>query len=438
MTDRHPGETDALPLVDGILLIYHRFATAYAPTIDEHIAAFARHSTFPVCAVNTEHGFPGALAALRFRAIVLHYTLFAGDYYHVPRDLRRYLADTREAGTYLVAFFQDEYRACRRRFAFLNMHDVDAVYTCLAPDMHDAVYRAHTTVRDVHTHLPGYVSDDLVDLASRLFVPESRRTIDVGYRGRPLDYFMGRGAQEKREIAERFVARAAPLGLRLDISAEESARVYGRRWHAFMAQCVGTLGTESGTSVFDLDDTAFARTAELLRAEPGLSFDEVERRVLHEYEDRIYYRTISPRHFEAAAFRVTQILYRGEYSGVMTPDVHYLALEKDFSNFDDVMARFRDPAERKRITDRAYNDLIASGRWSYRAAIEDFDRHVGEAAGLGHTLAPDDHRAIAERQRRSATFGRLSARPRWLVRQIRFPGRPLAVKMYRKVRNRWE
>jgi hypothetical protein len=122
----------------------------------------------------------------------------------------------------------------------------------------------------------------------------------------------------------------------------------------------------------------------------------------------------------------------------MTPDVHYLALEKDFSNFDDVMARFRDPVERKRITDRAYDDLIASGRWSYRAAIEDFDRHVGPAAGLGHTLTRDDHRAIEQRLRRSATLGRLTARPRWLLRQIRFPGRPLAVRVYRRLRNRGE
>ena len=66
------------------------------------------------------------------------------------------------------------------------------------------------------------------------------------------------------------------------------------------------LGVEAGTSVFDLDDTARERTEALLANEPDLSFDEVERRVLHEYEDKIYYRTVSPRHFEAAAFRVVQ------------------------------------------------------------------------------------------------------------------------------------
>ena len=198
---------------------------------------------------------------------------------------------------------------------------------------------------------------------------------------------------------------------------------------------VAMLGVEAGTSVFDLDDTARTRTAALLTAEPGLNFDDVERRVLKEYEDRIFYRVISPRHFEAAAFRVTQILYRGHYSGVMEPDVHYLALEKDFSNFDEVMARFSDPAERKRITDRAYDDLIASGRWSYESFIASVDRHLADATGLDRTLPISEQQLIADRLRRGATLGRWIAHPRWFLRNVPFPGRAIVAAVYRQVRS---
>ena len=60
---------------------------------------------------------------------------------------------------------------------------------------------------------------------------------------------------------------------------------------------------------------------------------------LPRWEDNVYYRTISPRHFEAAAFRICQVLFEGRYSGVLEPMVHYIPLKKDFSNIDEVIRR---------------------------------------------------------------------------------------------------
>ena len=77
----------------------------------------------------------------------------------------------------------------------------------------------------------------------------------------------------------------------------------------------------------------------------------MEKGALGGWDWKIPYRTISPRNFEAAAFRVCQILYEGHYSGVMEPMRHYIPLRKDFSNFDEVVERFRDavaaPRERR-------------------------------------------------------------------------------------------
>jgi len=420
--------------VDGVLLLHHHFPTANAPTIEEHVESFGRHSRYPVFSVNTDDGFAGALSDLRFKAILLHYSLFGGDYYHLSSRFRRYLERERDAGTYLVAFFQDEYRYCQKRFAFLRNLRVSSVYTLLAPEYHEVVYGAHASVADVRTTLPGRVSDQLIDTARRLFIPDAERTIDVGYRARRLDFVHGRGAQEKHEIAERFLARASAPGLRLDIDSREEGRIYGPAWYSFVANCRGMIGVEAGTSVFDLDDSAGERTAALLASEPGLLFDDIERRVLHEYEDRIYYRTLSPRHFEAAALRVTQILYRGQYSGVMEPDVHYLALEKDFSNFDDVMHRFADPAVRKQITDRAYDDLIASGRWSYASFVSEVDDHLAAAAGLSDSLSPDECDAIRLGTGRGSLRQRLLTRLRWSLRMLPFPGRSIVAVFYRRLR----
>ena len=418
--------------VDGVLLLYHHFPGENAPTIMEYVEAFGRHSRFPVFTLNTDRGFPAVLASLRFRAVVLHYSLFGGDYYFLSRKYQRFLDESR--GSYKIAFFQDEFRFVRKRFDFLNRFSFDAVYTLVAPEYHEIVYGSHTPVSTIKTVLTGYVSDELVDLAKVLTVSDADRSIDVGYRARRLPLWMGRGAQEKYEIATRFTERASSLGLRLDVDTSESSRIYGSAWYEFIANCRGMLGTEAGTSLFDLDDTARVRVEALLADEPDLDLDEVERRVLHEYEGNIPHRVLSPRHFEAAAFRVCPIMYEGEYSGALEPDVHYLELKKDWSNFDDVMRRFLDPDERRRITERAYEDLIASGRYSYAAFIRELDEHLAEV-GLGQRLLAGERRSIDRRLRRGARIGQVIAHPRWFLRNVSFPGRERLAALYRRVRS---
>ena len=43
------------------------------------------------------------------------------------------------------------------------------------------------------------------------------------------------------------------------------------------------------------------------------------------------------------------------------------------------MRKFRDPVIRRRLTDNAYRDLIESGRYSYKAFVEEFDRNLSDA-----------------------------------------------------------
>jgi hypothetical protein len=149
-----------------------------------------------------------------------------------------------------------------------------------------------------------------------------------------------------------------------------------------------------------------------------MTFEEMSARLLAPFEDNVPYRTVSPRHFEAAAFRVLQILFEGEYSGVLQPMVHYVPLRKDFSNFDEVIAVFRDPEARRAITDRAYADLIESGRYSYAAFIRSFDEDL---AAVG--LTPPQRDQSVERQIASL-LGRGT-----LLRRLRADWRPL----YRRV-----
>jgi hypothetical protein len=208
---------------------------------------------------------------------------------------------------------------------------------------------------------------------------------------------MGRGAQEKADIGRQFAGRAQALGLALDIASDEGSRLYGDAWYRFLGSCKAVLGVEAGVSIFDLDGQARIGVEALRSREPDLSFEEVSRRVLSGLEDNIPYRTVSPRHFEAAAFDTCQILFEGSYSGIMRAGTHYIPLRKDLANLDDVMRAFLDRGERTRIAANARRDLIESERYSYRKFARGFDDEL-ERAGLmsdGVARAPEVDRALA-------------------------------------------
>jgi hypothetical protein len=367
--------------VPGILLLYHRPSCFRdASTVREHIGAFGRYSESRVRAVNTEYGFPEWLGRVEFSAIVFHYSVFGGNIYLVPPALLDYADGCRS--TYKVAFFQDEHHFCLKRFAFINEHGIDCVFTLLEHEWVPEVYGRYTNVETVVPTLTGYVDERLLRAADRFARPDSKRRIDIGYRARELSAYMGRAAKEKTAIGEEFKRRAAGRDLVLDIETTEGARLYGDAWYRFLGDCRGCLGVEAGVSVFDLEGVVYERYEELRNELPSASFDQMAERlapVMDPWEDRIYYRTISPRHFEAAAFRNCQILFKGRYSGILEAWAHYIPLEKDWSNLDEVLDAFRSVDARKKMTERCHQGLIQSGRYSYERFVETFDEVLSRA-----------------------------------------------------------
>jgi hypothetical protein len=390
----------------GILLIYHRPALVQdAATVVDNIDAFARYSQFKVWGINTEYGFPPALGDLSFQVIILHYSLFGGGTYFIDPRFQDYLGKSKTS--HKIAFFQDEFRYCQKRFGFLNRYGIDCVYTLVEPAYFHATYKKYTSVPKLVSHIPGYVSEGLLKAAEKFGKRDQDRTIDIGYRGRPLEIYMGKAAQEKSGIAIGFLERAAGLNLNLDIERTERKRVYGDAWYRFTANCRGFLGVEAGVSIFDLEDTVRIECEKRISMNPKITFEELHDQYLYQWEDKIPYRTISPRHFEAAAFRVCQILFGGKYSDILQPMVHYIPLKKDFSNFHEVIRLFSDTSVRRELTDNAYRDLIASGKYSYQKFIQEFDDHL-IAAGLRIGARDDDDR-VTELLERGSFFRRVRA-----------------------------
>jgi len=397
--------------VPGVLVVYHRPDYKLTPrpfvdaaTVREHIHSIREHSRFAVWEVNTDLGFPRGLRDVHPAVIFLHYSMFGAGSYLVGDEMTEFLTGT---DAMKVACFQDEFYFCQNRFAFVNDVGVDLVLTHVHPEDIPAVWGRYTPRARARFNYPGYVAAETLTAAERFALADDERDVDVGYRGRPLQPFMGSGALEKVVIGERFKELARATGLRVDIDTSERGRLYGDAWYRFLGRCRAVLGVESGTSYLDLEDEVYRDYQERLAGGRPVTLEALLEGPLARWDHNFSYRTISPRHFEAAAFRICQVLFEGEYSGVLEPMVHYVPLKKDFSNFDDVVALLGDRGLRREITDNAHRDLIASGEYSYAQFVRTVD---ADLIAAGHQPGLD--RAPRERVDAALRRGRIRRRLR--------------------------
>jgi hypothetical protein len=346
-----------------------------ANTIRDHVGAFRRYSRHRVAVLNPRGlGNVPAGDLDAFDVVVIHYTIHPNVRPHVSPRLREQLRSFRGLK---VQFLQDEYRQVDRMTAEMRELGVDILFSAVPEDQVPKVYGGRLEKTRVLPTLTGYVPAALAKTKPR---PLVERPIEIGYRGRVVPWWLGQLGQEKVDIARGVLDRAAAHGLVCDVAWNEHDRMYGGRWNRFLATCRSTLLTESGASIVDFDGSVERRTQEYLDEHPSATYAEVHAAVLAPYEGNATINTVSPRAFEAAALRSALVAFPGEYSGVIQPGDHYVPLEKDFSNFGDVVERIRDLPTLEAIVDRTYDDLIRSGRYSFETFVHRFDAVVAEHA----------------------------------------------------------
>jgi hypothetical protein len=137
-----------------------------------------------------------------------------------------------------------------------------------------------------------------------------------------------------------------------------------------MQDCRATLGTESGSNVFDDDGHIQQAVERAFTKDPATPYDIIHARYLARHEGKIRMNQISPRVFEAISLETALVLFEGEYSGIIEPGVHYIPLKKDFGNVDDVLSKLADNRYLEAMVKRAYEDVIESRQYSYKAFVE--------------------------------------------------------------------
>lgn len=360
------------------LLLYSHPFREDAPTIREYVGAFSEHSRFSVTTFNVRYGMPTALKNLEPAAVILHYSLFGSYPFQLSAAFTRFIVRLQCPK---IALFQDEMHFCKQRFDLIRELGVDSVGTLLSEE-HHGLYYTNTPATRVFRILTGYVTRELRDLSQPTLPDWFDRPCDVGYRGRKLSYVYGAGGREKALIAERFRTAARDTEFTVDISNEEKDRIYGHDWHKFVANTKFALGTMSGTSIFDLTGSIADEVDSYLAANNKASFADVSEAILHKYEGNIPYRMISPRIFEYAALGTAMILFRDTYENIVQPDVHYIPLEKDFSNIESVFSKMRNQSYVQTIRSRVFRDLISSNVYGYEVLVSRIDAEIESLGGM--------------------------------------------------------
>ncbi|HMM75137.1 MAG TPA: hypothetical protein PJ986_05490 [Gammaproteobacteria bacterium] len=433
----HGGAPTSFPRILRLLLLCD-FRPDGAQTVLDHINAVAEHSGHEVSVLSILGDLPRTIDLERFDGVILHYSLIISNDEYLDPDSR---ARLRRFSGLKAVFIQDEYRFVDKTCEALRYLGVQLLFTCVPESEWEKVYPDERIpgMRKINV-LTGYVPHGLVGRTRRDY---RQRRLDVGYRGRRLPAHYGELAQDKWRIAERFSADAARFGLVCDISCQEHRRLYGEKWNEFLQGCKAVLGVESGASVFDFQGDIEEKVITFERRNPGASFEQIREHCFSGLDGLIKLNQISPRCFEAAALGTLMILYEGEYSGVLKPGRHYVALKKDHSNMSEVVAILRNERKWNEITGAAYKEIALNPLFGYRhfgtvvgAAISDAFALIDAALGVRNYYSDEafaeatiEHRRrLASRQADRARFATLRWRliakfvatsPPWITAPLR-------------------
>ncbi|MGI9488064.1 MAG: hypothetical protein ACR2RF_19715 [Geminicoccaceae bacterium] len=242
--------------------------------------------------------------------------------------------------------------------------------------------------------------------------PINDRPIDIGARSDRYNIYVG--DDQRVALHDMFEAKVRQRSLRADIVLG-GERFDRQGWAAFLGSSKATIATEAGSDFLDRDDSLSAEVTALLRKQRGgfvikhqslsrqlsrmllpsavrhwaarrLAGTMVEDVHLHQNVDDEVIETvrrqvfrperkaplptkvISSRHFDAAACKTLQILTPGRYNDMLVSGRHFIELDQDFSNIDEVLDQCADLSFCQKMVDDALDDLMASHTYAHRMA----------------------------------------------------------------------
>lgn len=239
----------------------------------------------------------------------------------------------------------------------------------------------------------------------------SARSIDIGARSDRYNLYVG--DLQRVGLYELVQQKAGERSLVADVQLG-GARFERQGWADFLAASKATIATEAGSAYLDRDDRLSDEVSRLLRQKQGSKMvirhlspvrkftrmivprpirhairrrmngmivedihlhHDVDPAVVRSIQQQVfraerraphYTKCISSRHFDAAACKTVQILTAGRYNDMLQPGRHYIELDPDFGNIDEVLVTLKDARYCQNMVETAYDELMSCHCYSHR------------------------------------------------------------------------
>jgi glycosyltransferase involved in cell wall biosynthesis len=362
-----------LPRLNVLMLYDER--SVHIKTIQEHLDAFSIHSHHRyhfLSATGPGNDTIEPLDPSAFDAIAIHFSVRLSQPNHLAQDVAASVVNF-DGPKFL--FIQDEYERTETVRRWIERLGIGVVFTSVRDaDRELAFPRARFSHVEFIQILKGYVPEH--EQIDEFAVPLKERKILIGYRGRRLPHQYGRLGYDKTRIGVEVKRQALARSLYVDIEVDDSKRIYGDDWYRFLGSCRATLCSESGCNLFD----DFGDFAKLAAHHADLDFPSFAERFLPDGEGPVNMNQVSPKVFEAIRLHTALVMFEGEYSRVVRPGEHYISLRSDFSNIDEVLNKVSDLDFVRAMTERAYTDIVESGKYSLSSFVKNVDSSLSRRA----------------------------------------------------------
>lgn len=262
----------------------------------------------------------------------------------IPHRLKRVLEYRRSK---LLIFIGNEFKLIPEKISLINELNADYIASQLPLDTANWLYDGCPNAEVMS--VPHALNPDKF----KPMISQSKRAIDIGVRAYEYPWYLG--DKERTDILNYFVSMSDNGQINADISFDPNDRFNRDGWVNFLNSCKGTVSTEAGTSFLEKGDI----TRELVNKYVGLkttkTFDEIYDKFFKNYKNPVSGKCISSRHFDVIGTKTCQIMFSGRFNDILKPNEHYISLEKDFSNIDEVMERFLDDTYRSQMVDSTYD-----------------------------------------------------------------------------------
>ena len=193
----------------------------------------------------------------------------------------------------------------------------------------------------------------------------SEREIDIGFRG---DYYPAYVGHDDRDLLLNQFDDKAKESRTLKTDIQVGQRLDRLGWANFLNNCRSLIGHEAGSMRLEADENIrHFLNAQVERLAP----ENYRALVLAMRQTGVFDpppsgRIAAPRNFEAMGTKTVQILLPGRYNDMLEASVHYIELQRDFSNIEAVLDTLFDESAYAKIAERAHADALALHTYQQR------------------------------------------------------------------------